>query len=436
MLSPSAATLPLGVTEFTGRIERLGFFETKPFVAVAVSGGPDSMALAILADRWARQRGGQICALTVDHRLRPESRAQVEQLAGWLAARSIRHQILVWEGEKPVTRIQETARTARYQLLGEWCRARGCLHLLTGHHRDDQIETHRLRRDRRSGPDGLAGMSAIREMDGCRILRPLLEVPKARLLVTLAAEGQPFITDPSNLNPIYARARLRDPAADLDREADFDRLHALGCARVTNEQDCNALLARAVALHPAGFAVLDPKALLAAPPDLAEAALSTLVFALGDGAYPPRRRAVARLLRVLEGEADGGHVLGGYRFVDWRARILVLRELAAAEGEAQIEPGNSLRWDCRFTMSLARDAAPLTARYLGQDGVAELYRQKPDARNTSLPALARAVLPALWDEKGLAAVPFVGYRREPAIAPPTIAFAPVKTLSRAAFVVV
>ena len=159
---------------------------------------------ASTAARFAR------CRSIIDYG--PKAEPKFNQLAGWLAARSIRHHILVWDGKKPVSRIQETARTVRYRLLEGWCRAHSCLHLLTGHHRDDQIETHLLRRDRRSGPDGLAGMSAIRETDGCRILRPLLEIPKARLLATLAAEGQPFITDPSNLNSAYARARLRGSA--------------------------------------------------------------------------------------------------------------------------------------------------------------------------------------------------------------------------------
>jgi tRNA(Ile)-lysidine synthase len=435
VLNPLAAAVPLGLAEFTALIERLGCFEARPFVGVAVSGGPDSLALVILADRWARQRGGQICALSIDHRLRPESEAEINQLMGWLAARSIRHRVLVWEGEKPVSRIQETARITRYRLLEGWCRAHSCLHLLTGHHRDDQIETHLLRRDRRSGPDGLAAMSAIRETDSCRILRPLLDIPKARLLATLAVEAQPFITDPSNLNSAYARARLRD-RGHIDRAPEFHQLRASGCERANNEQRRNELLAWVVALHPAGFAVLDPKALLAAPRDLAEGALSALVFALGDGAYPPRRHAVARLLRVLAGDACGGHVLGGYRFVAWRARVLVLRELAAAQGEARVEPGTSFLWDGRFTMSLASDAAPLTVRYLGQDGVAELYRQQPSARNSPLPALVRPVLPALWDEKGLAAVPFLGHRREPGIVPPTAAFAPVNSLSGASFAVV
>ncbi len=339
VLSPVASAPPLGLDEFAARLDRLAFFETAPLVAVAVSGGPDSLALAILADRWARRRGGEIRALCVDHRLRPESGAEISRVAGWLAARSIGCEILVWEGKKPGTRIQETARTARYRLLGEWCRAYGCLHLLTGHHREDQVETYLLRRDAHSGPDGLAGMPAIREIGGCRILRPLLDIPKARLLATLAAEAQPFLTDPSNRDPAYARARLRERAAGADPGAIVDDIRRLGRERVLREQARDALLARAAAVHPAGFAVLDPAVLLSAPADLAERALSALVFGLGGADYPPRRRAVARLLRVLAGEARGGHVLGGYRFVGWRGRILVLREIAAAAGPARAGPG-------------------------------------------------------------------------------------------------
>src|SRR5207248_5640066 len=97
------------------------------FLAVAVSGGADSLALAILADRWARERGGAICALTVDHRLRPESGDEIRRLRAWLSARGIRHEVLVWTGEKPRTGIQEAARLARYRLLGGWGGDPACL---------------------------------------------------------------------------------------------------------------------------------------------------------------------------------------------------------------------------------------------------------------------------------------------------------------------
>src|SRR5205823_2951019 len=152
-------------------------FEARPRLAVAVSGGPDSMALLLLADRWARQRGGEAWGLTVDHGLRPESAGEARIVAGWLAARGMAHEILVWSGDKPATGIQEAAREARYALLAGWCRAHGILHLLTAHHREDQAETYLIRRRAGSGVDGLAAMSAVRELPGCRIVRPLLSVP-------------------------------------------------------------------------------------------------------------------------------------------------------------------------------------------------------------------------------------------------------------------
>ncbi len=436
MLNRAASAPPLDRVEFAARLDHLALFETAPFVAVAVSGGPDSLALAILTDRWARQRGGHVCGLSVDHRLRPESRAELSRLAGWLASRSIRHEILVWEGEKPRTRIQETARAARYRLLAQWCSAAGCLHLLTAHHREDQVETHLLRRDAHSGPDGLAGMSAICESDGCRILRPLLDVSKARLTATLAVENQPYLSDPSNRNPAFARTRLREDAPGADFDTLAGEIRRLGRERALRERARDALLARAAAVHPAGFAVLDPGSLLSATPDVAERALSTLVFALGGSRYPPRRRAVTRLLRVLGGGERGGSVLGGCRFVTWRDRVLVLRELAAAAAPVQVGPGAAILWDRRFEVAGDAETGVLTLDYLGRDGIDELHRRPSWSPRSPWPALIHPILPAFWDQKGLAAVPSLGYRREREILLPSLSFRPVNCSSHASFAVV
>jgi tRNA(Ile)-lysidine synthase len=414
-------------------------FESAPFVAVAVSGGPDSLALAILADRWARSRRGEVCALSVDHRLRPESGAEIRRLSAWLSARKIRHEVLVWEGKKPATGIQEAAREARYRLLAQWCREHGCLNLLTAHHREDQAETHLIRRAAHSGDAGLAGMSAVREIDCCHILRPLLGIPKARLAATLAAESQPFITDPSNCDPAFARARLRAGATaqDGDLTTVLDVVRRLGRERRSRERARDALLARAVSVHPAGFAVLDCAPLLAAQAEVAEQALSAIVAMLGGGLYPPRRRRVSRLLRVLAGDADGGYTLAGCRFVLWRGRYLVLRELAAAASPARIWPGTTLVWDRRFEVALPATAAgPVTLDYLHEIGVAELDGRAVELTHTGLPLLVRPILPALWDEDGIAGVPHLGYRREGVPLLPELVFRPVKTLSDAGFAVV
>ncbi len=381
-----------------------------------------------------------MCALTVDHRLRPESGGEIRRLAGWLSARKIRHEVLVWKGDKPETGIQEAARAARYRLLAQWCREHGYLHLLTAHHREDQAETHLIRRAAQSGADGLAAMSAVRELDCCRILRPLLGIPKARLAATLAAEGQPFIIDPSNRNPAFARARLRtgtiappygDPAVLLDAVGRF------GSERGSRERVRDALLARVLSLHPAGFGALDCPALLAAPVEIAERALSAVVGMVGGGLYPSRRQGVSRLLRVLAGDADGGFTLGGCQFVAWRGRYLIMRELAAAAGPARIAPGTRLVWDRRFEVELpAAAAGPVTLDYLGEIGVAELNGRAPELRHLGLPPLIRPILPALWDEQGVAAVPHLGYRRMGVSLSPKLAFRPVKSLSDAGFAVV
>ncbi|HEV2302682.1 MAG TPA: tRNA lysidine(34) synthetase TilS [Stellaceae bacterium] len=432
-MTASNSAAALTVAEFGAALEGLARFEDRPFVAVAVSGGPDSLALAILADRWARERGGEACAVTVDHGLRPESGAEIHRLAGWLAARCIRHEVLLWSGEKPTSRIQERARAARYRLLAQWCRERRCLHLLTAHHREDQVETHLIRRDSSSGADGLAGMSAIRELDGCRLLRPLLGFAKARLAALLRDESQPFLSDPSNRDPAFARARLR--AGELAGVAGLsNRIAALGSERRARARARHSLLARAAAMHPAGFAAFEPSLLRGAPPEVAEAALSALVAAVGGGGYPVRRRRVARLREALAAEPLTARTLGGCRLVAWRGRVLVLRELGRAAEPVIVSPGTALFWDCRFAVRLsAAAAAEVVIGYLGAAGAAELRRR---LRPLSLPPLLRPVLPAAWDAHGLLAVPHLGYRRDAAAAVPEIDFRPLKGLTSADFTVV
>jgi tRNA(Ile)-lysidine synthase len=438
LLTPTSPPEPLTSGEFAAALAALAHFEARPFLAVAVSGGPDSLALAILADRWARERGGRICAVTVDHRLRPESAAEIHRLSGWLSARAIRHEILVWSEKKPTSGIQAVARAARYSLLAGWCREHACLHLMTAHHREDQVETFLIRRRAGSGPDGLAGISAMRELADCRLLRPLLGVPKARLSALLEAERQPFITDPSNRNPAFERSRLRSAEAvpaGADLAALVDEIRSLGGERLTQERRRDALLARAVSLHPGGFAVIDPGPVLTAPHEIAERVLGAAVATIGAGTYPARRPRVARLREALE--AGRGHTLGGCRFVIWRARILALRELAAAEAPVGLIPGASLLWDGRFKVALPVTAGgPVVIGHLGRAGVAEFGRLALRPPRPSLPRLLYPILPAAWDEDGIVAVPQMGYLRRGAVAVPQFAFRPINPVTRAGFTVV
>ena len=214
---------PLDVADFAQLMAPFEPFERAPIVAVAVSGGRDSLALALLAQEWAIARDGRIVGLIVDHALRPELAAEASTTETLLGRHGCDAEILRWSEAKPCTGLQEAARAARYRLLREACRRRGILHLLVAHHADDQAETVTMRAARQSGPDGLAGMAGAVELPEVRLLRPLLGIPRSRLTATLLARGVPWLDDPSNTDPRFERARLRAghrptaPAVDTGR---------------------------------------------------------------------------------------------------------------------------------------------------------------------------------------------------------------------------
>jgi len=434
---------PFTVSELAAALAAIGCFEGRPLVAVATSGGPDSLALAILADRWARGQGGVAWAVTVDHRLRPDSAGEARRVGDWLAARGIPHAVLAWEGERPVAGIEEAAREARYRLLGRWCREHGCLHLLVAHHREDQVETFLIRRAAGSGPAGLAAMAPVRELAGCRLVRPLLAVPRARLAAVLAAEGQEYVSDPSNRDPRFARARLRrdGTAEGTALAAALAAIRRHGEERVAEERRMYRLTARAVVLHPAGFAVLDPAPLAAAPDERAMALLARLVLTLGGARHAPRRERLARLRARLAAAAPRAATLGGCRFVPWRGQVLVLRELAAAAPPTPLDPGAAaVAWDCRFVAALPAGAGAgggMTLGQLGREGVAMLDRDVRRPAAAILPPLVYPALPAFRDPAGdIVAVPHLFYRRAAVDGSPRLALRPRVQLTGAGFAVV
>ena len=176
-------------------------------LAVAVSGGPDSLALLLLAQAAF---GDRVRALTVDHGLREGSAAESTGVAVICDRIGIAHRILRWEGVKPASNIHAEARTARYRLMGDWCAANDIAWLLTGHHADDQAETLLMRLARGSGATGMAGIRATRPLaNGVTVLRPLLNYRRAELHQGIAATGLVAVEDPSNDDPRFDRSHAR-----------------------------------------------------------------------------------------------------------------------------------------------------------------------------------------------------------------------------------
>jgi tRNA(Ile)-lysidine synthase len=308
-----------------------GLSEASAIVA-AVSGGPDSACLMHLLAAW--RAGGErppVVVATVDHGLRPDSGREARTVARWARALGFRHRILTWEGEKPASGIQEGAREERYRLLAELARKVKATHVVTGHTLDDQAETVVMRLLRGTGIGGLAGMRPELARDGIVVSRPLLGLAKARLIATCAAKGWPYLEDPSNADPRFARVRLRGHLMPLlaGEGLTADRLVTLA---ERARRDADALDGRALTvLEAASLAGLEAGA--AGEPRLELDGLR--LHAEPDAVL---LRAVARAIAAV-----GGALARPVRLERFEARILGdLRAALARGGPLRMNLGGAL----------------------------------------------------------------------------------------------
>lgn len=274
-------------------------------IGVAVSGGPDSLALLLLAHAAVP---GQIEAATVDHGLRPESAAEARFVARTCAALGVRHAILaadaVIEGN-----LQAGARALRYRLLAGWAEAQSIPWLLTAHHADDQAETVLMRLNRGSGLSGLAGIRTVTQIAGVGVARPLLGWRRTELAALVAAADLDAVDDPSNCDDRFDRARLRRQLAEagwLDPLA----LARGAAALAESDEALDWAMERLIAERSgstAGGMTFDPQGI---PPELRRRLLLRLLAMLAP-AQPPRGEAVQRLLATLD--AGGTATLAGVK---------------------------------------------------------------------------------------------------------------------------
>jgi tRNA(Ile)-lysidine synthase len=358
-----------------------------------------------------------LTALTVDHRLRPESWGEAAAVGRLCATLAVRHEILVRRGPAPRNRFHETLRRERLDLLTAWCRANGAAVLLLGHHLDDQAETLLMRLDRDTGMDGLAGILPFTRRDGVRLLRPLLGVAKSRLVATCLARGAGWAEDPSNRDPRFARARLRAEAEDLaGRGLDPRRLGRLAGVsarlRAVMDRAVAAFLAEHGFAHEAGFLALRSAAFGALPTAMRSLVLARLLAVVAPG-YPPRRASLGRLVTRLVDASGPVRATIGRCLVHWEpdGRLLIAREPRFNAAPIAVSPGRTVRWDGRFEVTNGGDR-PLIVAALGEKGWHRLRRLDRDAaalaNDLGIPQSVRASLPCVRDLDGRCLVPHLG----------------------------
>ncbi len=298
-------------------------------IAVAVSGGGDSVALMHLLAAYARARKHKApVVLTVDHGLRKSSSKDAKQVAAWAKKAGLIAHVLSWHGAKPKSGVEAAAREARYRLMGDWLTRHKIATLYVGHTIDDQAETFLLRLARGSGLDGLAAMGArapwpVAGFPNLSVARPLLGLARGDLRAWLQARGQPWLDDPMNEDDAFDRVKIRRAGKALaDLGLTVPRLAAaashLARARVALESVTGAVLARATAKPPhkghkdrTGL-LLAPAVLAAAPREVGLRALAAVLMAVSGQPYRPRFEALERLFdRVTAGTLGKGANLHG-----------------------------------------------------------------------------------------------------------------------------
>ena len=413
MIEAGARADPITSLEFGELMRTCEPFEPAANVAIACSGGPDSMALLALTQGWIKSVGGKLTALIVDHRLRDESTEEANAVAQRVKELGVEAVILSWSGARSLANLQEKARKARYRLLFEWCVANSVLHLLAAHHKDDQAETVLLRMDRGSGDDGLAGMPVLQEFGSLRLLRPLLSVAKSRLQATANARALKTETDPSNDDLRFDRVKIRRRIERSNSSAFWYKVGAKASERRAARDNVMARhLAANCEIYPEGYSRIQSGFWRCMSDEIAMRGLSAIVGAIGGRSHPLRRRKVRELYRKLrDDQLSGGATSGGcYIVPEPNGSVLVMREIglvrkcAAARGR--------IKWDGRFDIDIHWENLDYKILTLGSFGLSSVLKDQSDIELTHIPMRVLETLPAVWGLEGVMEVPHLNYLRE------------------------
>ncbi|EHD14577.1 hypothetical protein CIN_05090 [Commensalibacter intestini A911] len=410
---------PLTQEEFNQYIEPLGPWgddsEDMPPVAIAVSGGADSLCLALLASRWRKN----IIAFIVDHQLRNSSRQEAMITQERLSSLFIPSEILTLTDLEVGPALEERARIARYTALVHACYARGCIDLLLGHHAGDQAETILMRIRAGSASDGLSGMAAIMDLPTIRLVRPLLHVYPQRLRATLREEKLVWVEDPSNQDMRIQRNRLREELSSSWKTSGtvavlLKRSQEEGLARMKRDQEQADILAKDVVVRPEGFALLSSNVIEAR-------ALGALIRTISGSVYAPLYQSLERLGRRLRSMTIGGvKIQPAGRLGDgW----LLFREEAAMQERISVFP--DCVWDQRFRVVIPQGKMK---EGIEVGAVGEAYNFFASRR--TFPSALLKVLPALWENNKLIAVPHLGIFLQDSVKEWRIIFQPKQPMTQ------
>lgn len=397
-------------------------------VVLAVSGGPDSMALMVLAAEWrARSKlvTPSLSVATVDHGLRLESRFEAELVGAASRRLNLPHAILTWEGAKPRTGLPLAAREARYRLLDEHARGFDAVSVAvaTAHHLDDQAETFAMRLVRGAGIDGLSGMRterSIAKQSPITLARPLLNFEKARLIATLATRDVAHVEDPTNADDRYERTRVRSALSDLREAGLSPQALATSARRLSDAREAlvyaedRFIASLKLSFGNEVFATLDRCAFDDGPAYLRQKVLASLIARYGGDSPQPQLSEIESLAARLRRDRKAAATLGGAMISGGAHFIRIWREAGRLDqSEIELLPGAVRVWDNRFVLRWSAEndgrgtrsdgGQVITVKPLGSAAYGAILPRLRDRLRP--PARAAAALPSFWAKGEFVAAP-------------------------------
>ena len=332
-------------------------------LAIALSGGGDSLALALMAAHWARVHSRPLLVLTVDHGLQPDSAAWTKTCAGTADRIGARFRALQWTGPHPSSGLPAAARQARHRLLAQAAREAGARVVLLGHTRDDIAEAGAMRAAGSSTPSPREWSPSPAWPEGRDVflLRPLLGISRKALRDWLQAQGEIWIEDPANADSRFARSRARDALRAAKGTPDA------ACA-MHPERPAAADLALQVEARPFGLQI-DRQVLREADPGAARRVIAAACLCVAGGVRPPRGEALDRLARRLAGRDEVRATLAGALVLDDAGVITFGRTAGEMRRQGvrdlRLAAGGSGIFDGRFEIEATSEAriTPLEGRF-------------------------------------------------------------------------
>lgn len=410
---------PVSQDEFNSCIESLGPWgnddEKLPPIVLAVSGGADSLCLALLASRWRRN----VFALIVDHGIRSNSAIEAALTQERLKDLGIESKVLTLDNLKLGAALEERARIERYKILIQTCCKMGSIDLLLGHHAGDQAETVLMRIRAGSGEDGIAAMAAITDLPQIRLIRPLLSIAPQRLRITLKQEGIIWVEDPSNQDLKFQRNQVRKELSSAWTSSGsvsilLHRSREESKKRMKKDQDQAVFVTENILIRSEGFAYFSTKG-------MDERTLGALIRTISGSVYAPLQKSINRLVQSMRKVTLGGvQIMPAGRLGNgW----LMIRETTVIEKAKMARP-NTI-WDYRFRVIMPEYdiSDKVTIAALGKS-----YKQF--SCREGLPVCILKTLPAFWHNDKLLAVPHLGIYSDESVKEWDIVFQPRQSLTQ------